>query len=86
MANEAKKNDAIKLEYPIQIDGVKVTELNMRRASIGDQIAARHNSKDDIEAEVTLLANLCGFKPADMHQLDLKDYKTCQKRYEGFLK
>lgn len=83
---EKKKNDAIKLEYPIQIDGVKIAELDMRRCSLGDQIAARENSKNDIQSEVTLFANLCGYAPTDLHQMDAKDYAKLQKRYESFLK
>ena len=86
MSNENRKGKAIKLDFPIQVEGKKITELNMRRASLGDQIAAEHDSKTDMERETRLFANLCGLSPDDFHQLDLKDYKKVQETFKGFLK
>jgi len=81
------KNETITLEYPFhsKSDNREIKELNMRRGSVGDQLAAEHDSKTSAEIEIRLFANLCEITPEEMKQMDLKDYKKVQGAFKSFL-
>lgn len=81
------KNETIVLDFPFNSpsDNREIKELTMRRGSVGDQLAAQHNSKSEGETEVRLFANLCGISPDEMKKVDLKDYKKVQETYKSFL-
>lgn len=81
------KNTAITLEFPVHspTDNREIKELNMRRASVGDQLAAEHDSKNPAETEIRLFANLCGVTPEEMKLIDLKDYRQVQDTFKSFL-
>lgn len=74
----------IKLKYPITIDGEDITELNMRRAKVRDQLAVQ-NGANDAEQEVKLFANLCEVKADVITELDIADYHLLQETYTSFL-
>ena len=81
------KNETITLEYPFhsKSDNREIKELTMRRPSVGDQLAAEHDSKSVGENEVRMFANLCAISPDEMKQVDLKDYRKIQDAYKSFL-
>lgn len=81
------KEEKIQLEFPIHSpsDNREIKELTMRRASVGDQLAAEHDSKNPAETEIRLFANLCGIAPDEMQQMDLKDYRKVQDAFKSFL-
>lgn len=75
----------IKLEYPVESNGVTIELLSMRRPKVRDQIAAQKGDKPFPEIEKTLFSNLCEVAPAVIEELDMKDYKKLQNTYSGFL-
>jgi hypothetical protein len=81
------KNETIALDFPFnsKLDNREIKELTMRRASVGDQLAAEHNSKNQAETEVRLFANLCGVTPDEIKQMDLKDYRKLGETFKSFL-
>lgn len=78
-------NQKIKLQYPVTIDGVLISELNMRRSKVKDRLAvAAMQGKTDEEKEIVLFANLCDVSPDVIRELDESDYPAVQKVYIGF--
>jgi hypothetical protein len=77
--------EPIKLDYPIEIDGVKIKELKMRRPKLRDQLASQAKKGSDAVKEVSLFCNLLEQPPETLDELDLLDYKKLQETYTGFL-
>lgn len=76
----------IKLEYPIEHDGLKIAEVGLRRPTVGDRLAVdKLTGVSDGEREVRLIANLSELPPEAIAKLDLKDYTAIQKALTGFL-
>lgn len=75
----------IQLAKAIDIDGAQVKFLRMREPTVGDQLAMDKIQGSDADKELAMIANLCMVKPADLHQLSLRDYKKVQAAFVGFL-
>lgn len=87
MAKNKSKTIEISLDYPINIEGVEVSKLTLRRPKVGDVLAAEEQAKGkgDKETEILTFANLCQITPAEIRELDLGDYKRLQEAFSGFL-
>lgn len=77
--------EPIRLTYPIEHDGVPITEVALRRPTVGDHLAAQKSAGSDAEREIRLMANLAELSPAVIHKLDMKDYAALQKVLGNFL-
>lgn len=77
--------ERIKLNFPIEHDGVPITEVALRRPTVGDHLAAQKSAGTDAEREIRLIANLAELPLAAIHRLDMKDYAALQKVLGGFL-
>lgn len=76
--------DPIKLEYPIEFEGRKLTEITLRRPNVADSLSARKKSRDAGEQEVELVASLAGLPPSAIEGLDMKDYAKLQECLTDF--
>ncbi|ELL9329669.1 phage tail assembly protein [Vibrio fluvialis] len=76
----------LKLEYPIEIGGKKIEELNIRRPLVRDQLIADKQNKDTADKEVNLMSLLAGVDQEVIQLLDLEDYGEVQKVIMGFRK
>ena len=74
---------SITLEFPVTIAEAKVSVLSMRRANVGDVLKA-NRTKDEIEREINLFADLCELSPDAIRSLDLKDYNQLQEVFRSF--
>lgn len=74
----------IELKYPLQLAGVPVKVLRMRRPKVIDMLAI-DTAGPESQKEVRLFANLCEVPPEALQELDLADYRSLQKAYQGFL-
>lgn len=77
--------NTITLDYPITHDGQKITSINLRRMTVGDNLASQKTKGTDAEQEIFLMANLAELAPEAIHKLDMKDYAKLQKVLQGFL-
>jgi hypothetical protein len=77
--------ETIKLKYPIDVAGEKITSLNLRRPKVRDMLAADKATGSDAEKEVHLFANLCEVSPDAIMELDGADYRQLQDTYSDFL-
>jgi len=78
-------NERISLAFPIEHDSLPITEVGLRRPTVGDHLAAQKSAGTDAEREIRLIANLAELPPAAIHKLDMKDYAALQKVLGGFL-
>lgn len=77
--------ERISLSFPIEQDGVPITEVALRRPTVGDHLAVQKTAGTDAEREIRLIANLAELPPETIHKLDMKDYAAVQKALSGFL-
>ena len=71
-------NETIILEYPIEVKGIRINEISLRRPTVGDLLDAERGNADDKTAEIRLLANLAMMAPDEIKLLDLYDYGQLQ--------
>ena len=71
----------IKLNEPIKIDGVSISELTLRRPKVRDRLAVERLGTNDAEKEV----NLADIPKEAVEELDLADYAKIQEALQGFL-
>lgn len=74
----------IELDFPIEISGVEVKHLIMRRPKVRDIIAAQKVGGSDAEMGVALVANLCEITPSDVQELDSVDWDKCEAQVQAF--
>lgn len=76
--------DPIKLDYPIDFEGRKLSEITLRRPKVSDARNARTKHKDTADQEIALLATLSGLPPPAIEELDMSDYSKLQEVLSGF--
>ena len=76
--------ETVKLKYPIDFEGGKLSEITLRRPKVADVTAAKKGKKEESEQEITLIATLSGLPPVAIEELDLADYKALQEILTGF--
>lgn len=70
-------NARVPLAFAIEIGGVKVSEITVRRPKVKDNMAvqALGAGKSDEEQGIILLQHLTGLAPDEFQELDLSDVK-----------
>ncbi|MBL4929319.1 phage tail assembly protein [Fuscibacter oryzae] len=75
----------VKLATPIKIDGASTSAVLMREPTVGDQMVAAAQAKnDEAKAEVNLFGNLCNLSPEDMRSLTMRNYGRLQDGFRFF--
>jgi hypothetical protein len=82
--NESAKT-VIELKHPISFKGEQITQLEMRRPKVRDNLTAAKRPGSEAEKELFVFANLCEQDPAMLEELDMVDYLQLQSIYTGFL-
>jgi len=75
----------IELTHSIEIDGAKVSVIQLRRPKVRDMLSVEKSVDNDAEKEIQLFANLSELSPDNLLELDMADYATLQKAYQDFL-
>lgn len=76
----------IELNFPVKVDGIETSVLQMRRPKVIDQLTfEKAQGMSDAEREIKLFANLCEVAPDDIKSLDLMDYAKLGEQYKTFL-
>lgn len=85
MTKPVHQNTAkIELDCPVEIAGVEVGHLIMRRPKVRDMLAAQHSSDNQADQAVTLVANLCEITVEDVHELDSADWDKLERQVAVF--
>lgn len=84
---DIRTNEVIKLSIPIQINGVTVDRLSMRRPKLKDfRNASKIAGKDAEEQEIRLFSILTDCAPNDLEELDYADYGKLQDTFQRLVK
>ncbi|MCP4103428.1 MAG: phage tail assembly protein [Lentisphaerae bacterium] len=76
--------EKLTLDYPLDINGQTVLELDIRRPMVGDYLAMDKTTGSDAEKELKLMASLCQQSPEDLMNLDMGDYLKLQEKLKSF--
>ncbi len=74
----------VKLDNPITVDGISVSELTVRRPKVRDYLAIERINGSDLNKEVTLTANLTSVAKEAIEELDIADYVKVQEVLKDF--
>ncbi|MDX5487747.1 MAG: phage tail assembly protein [Wolbachia endosymbiont of Andrena praecox] len=74
----------VKLDNPITVDGISVSELTIRRPKVRDYLAIERLNGSDLSKEVTLTANLTSAAKESIEELDIADYVKVQEVLKDF--
>jgi hypothetical protein len=75
----------IELTHSIEIDGAKVSVIQLRRPKVRDMLSVEKSVDNDAEKEIQLFSNLSELSPDNLLELDMADYAKLQKAYQDFL-
>ncbi len=76
--------ETIKLKYPIEVAGEKITNLNLRRVTVGD-LELMNREKDELGKSICLLSLIGEVTPDDVRRLDAHDFNQASEVVAGFL-
>ena len=74
----------VKLDNPITVDGIEVSELTFRPVKVRDCLAMERAGGSDFEKEVALIANLGSITKETIWELYFTDYIKIQEALKGF--
>ncbi|WP_353277471.1 phage tail assembly protein [Wolbachia endosymbiont (group B) of Villa cingulata] len=74
----------VKLDNPITVDGISVSELTIRRPKVRDYLAIERINGSDLNKEATLTANLTSVAKEAIEELDIADYVKVQEVLKDF--
>ena len=74
----------IELDFPIEISGVAVKHLTMRRPKVRDEMAFAKSKADDADKAINLMASLCEVSPDDLLDLDSADFAKLEAQLLDF--
>lgn len=63
----------VKLEYPIEIDGITVSEVTVKRHATASDLIIAGGDLDDDEIHMRVAANLTEIAPKDFERFDFED-------------
>jgi len=79
MSNSTK----YKLQYPIEVDGRTITEVNIRRPKTRD-MKSLDKGKGEVTGSIRLISHLTELTPAEVEEMDGKDYGNVSKIVADF--
>lgn len=79
-----EKTVTVQLQYPVTLPDGKLTEITLRRPTLGDNLKCGQDGS--VEKEVLLISLLTGLTREDLILLDMLDYRKLQDeilRFQG---
>ncbi|MCA7010477.1 phage tail assembly protein [Wolbachia endosymbiont of Tribolium confusum] len=74
----------VKLDNPITVEGIEVSELTFRPVKVRDCLAMERGGSSDFEKEVGLIANLASVTKETIWELYFADYMKIQEALKDF--
>lgn len=77
----------IKLDFPLTLrDGSKLETVTMRSPTVRDRLMrAKDSNKNDIEADINMIASLTGLNADDILNMEGCDYLRLEAHFSNFL-
>jgi len=77
-------SEVVKLQHPITVDGREISELNLRRITVGD-LELMDKETTQLGKSIRLVALAAELSPDDVRRLDAADFQMVSERVAGFL-
>jgi hypothetical protein len=77
-------SESISLRYPIQIDGVQIKWLPLRRVIVAD-LEMMNEEKTELAKSIRLVSLVTEMAPDDIRRLDAADFNQISDQVSGFL-
>ncbi|WP_341823156.1 phage tail assembly protein [Wolbachia endosymbiont (group A) of Clivina fossor] len=74
----------VKLDNPITVEGIEVSELTFRPVKVRDCLTMERTGGSDFEKEVGLIANLASVIKETIWELYFADYMKVQEELKDF--
>lgn len=84
MSNPKTQKAVIKLDYPVQLADKLLTEVIMRRPTVGDLLDHPVRKDSSLADEARMLCSLTGLVEEDMRLIDAADYDKLQDQLALF--
>lgn len=84
MSNPNSQKAVIKLDYPVQLADRLLTEVIMRRPTVGDLLDHPVRKDSSLADEVRMICTLTGLVEEDMRLMDAADYDKLQDQLALF--
>lgn len=79
-----RPTESFELEYPIEVDGVEVSTLTVRRPTVRDQLNMERRKGTEAEKGIGYFAALCEMAPSDIEAMDASDFARLGEVIQGF--
>lgn len=83
-AKDMRATAPIKLDFPFDFDGERVSELTMRRPKVRDSLKASKVTGGDAERGLALISDLIERPVELLHEMDETDLEKLQEQYAAF--
>lgn len=74
----------VQLEHPVQLADSLLTQVTLRRPTMGDILDFPIAGERDFAGEMALLATLCNLKIEEVRHMDMDDYSRLQGVFASF--
>ena len=81
---KSRPTTAFELDYSVEVDGVDVDTLHMRRPTVRDQLSFEEDKGTEGRRVVKLIANLCDVPPKSIEALDGADFERLSEVLKTF--
>lgn len=76
----------VTLDFPLTLNsGDTITAVTMRSPRVIDRITRSRDTRGDIEADIRMIATLCGMQEADIMNMEGSDYLRLEAQFNHFL-
>lgn len=76
----------VKLDFPLVLsDGSTLDVVTMRSPTVRDRLLRSKDRRNDIEADIDMIASLTGLKASDIMNMEGCDYLRLEAHFSNFL-
>ncbi|WHF86575.1 phage tail assembly protein [Escherichia coli] len=68
----------------VTASGQTITHVTMRAPTVRDRLLHRRSTKPEAEADLDMIAGLCGMDAADMMNMEACDYLALERQFNVF--
>lgn len=76
--------EAIKLQYPVKVDGVETDTLHLRRLTVAD-LEIVDSIKSELEKSIRMLSLVASMPVEAVKAMDVEDFQKVSEKIIGFL-
>lgn len=80
------ESQTITLAVPYKsLVGEHIEQVTMRAPTVRDRLLRNRSTKPDVEADIDMIASLCGLSADDLMNMESCDYLRLERQFNDFL-